>query len=250
VFEKLFLQGFLSMISNRSRLLAIFAASVLLTSDFALEVSAQQQPQPGRGALTLARLRHGGDWNLAPEALPDLCRFLRDDRHFDISLKPTDLFPRDPNLVHDPLLYLHGKGAIDFTEEDKNVLRRHLSPGGGTLFADASELRGEFDASFRRLVADLLPGHPMVPIPPTDDIYDKKDRGFKIDHASRTLKAGAEEGFPILEGVWIDGHWAVIYSRLDIGSALEKPGKIAGKGLTHQTALEIATNVVLDATTP
>jgi Domain of unknown function (DUF4159) len=242
-------KGFLAMISTRVRLLAAFAASVLLTCDFAPGVSAQQ-PQFCRGTFRLARLRHAGDWNLAPQALPNLSRSIRDKLKFNIVIDQKELFPRDPNLVYYPLLYLHGRTAVEFSEEDKTSLRRHLSPGGGTLFADASGGSAEFDASFRRLVADLLPGHPLGPIPQTDDLYNKKEGGFNLAHARRTAAAGGEAGFPGLEGVRIDGHWAVIYSRLDIGSALEKPVDIGGKGFTNQSALEIATNVVLDAFTP
>ena len=38
-----------------------------------------------------------------------------------------------------------------------------------------------------------------------------------------TKAAGGREGYPDLEGVKVNGHWAVIYSKLDIGCALERP---------------------------
>jgi hypothetical protein len=98
-------------------------------------------------------------------------------------------------------------------------------------------------------MAELLPDHPLVPIPRGDDLY-KRDGGYNLANARRTAAAGGKADFPDLEGVRIDGHWAVIYSKIDIGSALEKPGEIDAKGYTHQSALEIATNVVLEATLP
>ena len=35
-----------------------------------------------------------------------------------------DLFPRDPNLIYYPMLYIQGRGAFDFPREDMEALRR------------------------------------------------------------------------------------------------------------------------------
>ena len=76
-----------------------------------------------------------------------------------------DLFPRDPNLVHYPLDLYPRPGRAVVHKEDLDALRRHLDPGGGTLFADAACGSPAFDAAFRRFVAELLPNNPLIPIP-------------------------------------------------------------------------------------
>jgi Domain of unknown function (DUF4159) len=213
------------------------------------DVADFKQDRPRRGALRIAKLRHAGDWNIAPLAIPNLTTALRDKLKFDVVINHKELFPRDPSLVHYPLIYLHGRAAVDFSEEDRDALRRHLDPGGGTLFADAACGSPAFDAAFRKFVADLMPKSPLVPIPKHDDFYTRK-LGYDLSDAKRTPAAGGKADFPDLEGVQVDGRWAIIYSKLDLGCALQKQAGIECKGYTHETALRIATNIVLYATLP
>ncbi|WP_435009196.1 DUF4159 domain-containing protein [Tundrisphaera lichenicola] len=208
-----------------------------------------KEERPRRGALQIAKLRHAGDWNIAPLAIPNLTTTLRDKLKFDVVINHKELFPRDPSLVHFPLIYLHGRAAVSFSEEDREALRRHLTPGGGTLFADAACGSASFDASFRRFVAELMPGNPLVPIPKDDDFYSRKI-GYDLADARRTAAAGGQSDYPELEGVKVDGRWAIIYSKYDLGCALQKQAGIDCKGYTHESALRIATNIVLYATLP
>jgi hypothetical protein len=146
-------------------------------------------------------------------------------------------------------VYLHGRGKLSFTAEDLEALRRHLDPGGGMIFADAACGSPEFDAAFRQFAAQLLPKHPLVPIPATDDIYSAK-LGYDLSDVERTKEAGGTKGRPELEGIAIDGKWAIIYSKLDIGCALGTPQPIPCKGYVHESAIKIASNVVIYATLP
>ncbi|MGP0067778.1 MAG: DUF4159 domain-containing protein, partial [Isosphaeraceae bacterium] len=115
------------------------------------ETHSLKMDSPRRGALRIAKLKHAGDWNIAPQAIPNLMDALRKPPYgFDVVVTQKDLFPRDPNLIYYPLIYIHGRGAISFPKEDLEALRRHIEPGGGTLFADAACGSAAFDASFRR----------------------------------------------------------------------------------------------------
>jgi hypothetical protein len=213
------------------------------------DVADFKQDRPRPGALRIAKLRHAGDWNVAPLAVPNLTTHLRDKLKFDVVINHKELFARDPALVHYPLVYLHGRTDVEFTEEDRAALRKHLTPGGGTLFADSACGNSAFDAAFRRFVADLLPGNPLVPIPKFDDFYTVK-LGYDLSDCHLTPAAGGKVDYPQLEGVKINGRWAIIYSKYDLGCALQKQAGIDCKGYTHESALKIATNIVLYATLP
>jgi hypothetical protein len=205
---------------------------------------------PKRGALQIAKLRHAGDWNVAPQAIPNLMEALRrPPLGFDVVLTQRDLLPRDPNLVYFPLVYIHGRGAIAFDREDLDALRHHLNPGGGTLFADAACGSAAFDKAFRRFVAELLPNHPLVPIRPDDPIFGKQV-GFDLKDVVYTPAAGGARGIPQLEGVKINDHWVIIYSKFDIGCALERHSGIDCKGYVHSSAVKIAANIVIYSTLP
>ena len=53
-----------------------------------------------------------------------------------------------------------------------------------------------------------------------------------------------------MEGVKLNGHWVIIYSKIDIGCALERQQGLDCKGYTHESALRIASNVVIYSTLP
>ena len=131
-----------------------------------------------------------------------------------------------------------------------DALRRHLEPGGGTLFADAACGSPAFDAAFRQFVAELLPNHPLVPIPRDDELYTNKV-GYDLSRRRSTARPpAAARDFPQLEGVKLNGHWAIIYSKYDLGCALERHQGLDCKGYTYASALQIATNIVIYSTLP
>ncbi len=204
---------------------------------------------PKRGALYIAKLKHGGDWNIAPLAIPNLTTTLRDKLKLDVVISHKEMTADDPNLVNFPLVYIHGRGAVSFTDPQEAALRRHLSPGGGTLFADAACGSEAFDAAFRKFVAESFPDHPLEAIPPTDDFF-AHPAGFDLSASELNKAAGGRKGLPQLEGVRVDGHWAIIYSKYDLGCALERHAGIDCKGYTHDSAVRIAANIVIYATMP
>ncbi len=202
-----------------------------------------------RGALRIAKLQHAGQWNVAPLAVPNLMDALRKPPlSFDVVINHKELSPRDPSLIYYPLVYLHGRASFSFTKEDLDALRRHLEPGGGTLFGDAACGSPAFDAAFRRFVAELLPNNPFVPIPHEEELYSKV--GFDLADCQYTKAAGGGKDFPQLEGVKLNGHWAIIYSKYDIGCALERHSGLDCKGYTYESALKIAANIVIYSTLP
>jgi hypothetical protein len=209
-----------------------------------------QAAAPKRGALRIAKLKHAGDWNIAPQAIPNLMQALRrPPLNFDVSITQKDLFPRDPGLIYYPLIYIHGRASMSFAKEDLDALRRHLEPGGGTLFADAACGSAPFDAAFRRFVGELLPNNPLVPIPRDAELYTSKV-GFDLSGVQYTKSAGGNRDYPQLEGVQINDHWSIIYSKYDIGCALERQTGLDCKGYVHESAVKIAANIVIYATLP
>jgi hypothetical protein len=214
------------------------------------EVHNRRSEPPKRGALKIAKLMHAGDWNIARQAIPNLMENLRKPPYsLNVVLEQKDLLARDPDLVYYPLIYIHGRASLSFPEEDLDALRSHLDPGAGTLFADAACGSAAFDASFRRFVAQLLPKNRLVPIPRDDDLYTTKV-GADLSKVQYTKAAGGGVDFPQLEGVRINDHWAIIYSKYDIGCALERHTGIECKGYVYDSAVKIAGNIVIYSTLP
>jgi hypothetical protein len=202
---------------------------------------------PPRAGFNVARLKYDGVWNINPQAISHLMTAMRgvgNRGHYEAAI-----LPRDPSLDFFLLLYVHGNGTFALSPDDLAALRRHLTPGGGTLFADAACGSAKFDAAFRQLVVTLFPNEPLVPIPPNDELYSAKLYA-DLSKVQYTEGAGGGKGFPQLEGVKIDGRWAIIYSKYGIGCALEQDHQGGCKGYTHDDSLKIGANVVIYSILP
>ena len=187
-----------------------------------------------RGFLKVGQINYGSDWQPAPRAMRSLMDQAR-KAGLDVDLQPKPVSIVDPNLADFRFLYLHGRASFSFAKSDLAQLKWVLQ-NGGTLLSDACCGAKPFDDSFRKFVDDLFadeagPGKPKLElIPPGDLLYSAELNGKPIDKVRlrRESQAGQPAdveyklGAPRLEGVKVNGRWAIIYSRHDIGCALEK----------------------------
>jgi hypothetical protein len=160
----------------------------------------------------------------------------------------------DPNLFRYHMAFMHGRYDFHFTDAERKQLRDYLERGG-TLLADSICASKAFATAFRREVAAALPGHSLERIPATDPIFTNAFGGYDIRKVSLRDPATAEGNQPVaarvrqtepqLEGIQIDGRWAVIFSPYDISCALESHEAVGCRGYTQQDAARIGLNVLL-----
>jgi hypothetical protein len=212
------------------------------------------QPKAGaRFLVELAQVRHdGGDWQPAKNALRALALNARDRYLIDVSLaKQVVRMSNEQELWPHKFAYMHGKGQFTTEEAEVRNMRVHLDMGA-TLLADACCGAEPFDKAFREFAKKLYPDKNLEVIPADDLLYSEKLNGEAITRLRcRTAKAdGSPEATfkdvpPMLEGIKVDGRWAVIYSRYDIGCALEKNKSSACKGYDPESAMRLATAALL-----
>ncbi len=183
---------------------------------------------PKRDALRIAKLKHAGDWNIAPQAIPNLMDALRKPPFsFDVVLTQKDLFPRDPNLIYYPLIYIHGRGSISFPERRPGGPAATPRAGG----RDAVRRRGLRQRRVRRQLPAIRrragAQQPAGAHPAEGRAVHGEGRIRPLEIAVHQGRGGGK-GFPQLEGVKINGHWAIIYSKFDIGC---RPGAAHGDRL-------------------
>ena len=135
------------------------------------------------------------------------------------------------------------------TERRPRRLEGSSRPRRRHLFADAACGSAAFDAAFRRFVADLLPDHKLERIPRDDEFYTDRV-GFDLSQCRLTKAAGDILDYPRLEGVKINGHWAIIYSQNGIGCRLDRDHDGGCKGYMRKDGLKIWTNTVIYSTQP
>ncbi len=210
-----------------------------------------------RGYLKVAQLRHEGDWQPAPRAMRNLMQHVQDRTRLLVALKTEAVHPSQKAVLDFKFLYLHGRHAFSYGASSPALdnLRADLQTGG-LLFADACCGKKAFDSSFRELVKQLFPDQKLEPVPLDDVLYSEElnGKGRAITTVRRRPElpgGGAEPTYrempPALEGIRYNGRWVVIYSKYDIGCALEKHQSSDCLGHDHASALRLGTAVVLYA---
>ncbi len=220
----------------------------------ALAAGSKEDRSPPRGAFVPAQLKvAGADSEPAPAAMRNLMAYLRDTARLDVRLDKESLFASDTDLAKFKFLYLHGRKSFTLGDEELKELRGNLQVGG-LLLADAACGKKEFDASFRAAVARLFPDSKLEVIPANDPLFSAKIGGEELTSVRcrrEKPEGGAEAEMraypPYLEGIKIDGRWAVVYSKYDIGCALEGHKSTDCLGHDKESALKLGRAVVLYA---
>lgn len=213
---------------------------------------ADAQDQIQRGFVQIAKLRHTGEWNAAPNALRNLLTALNEAAGMVASTKQRDLTAVDQNLFKYPVLYMHGRSNFTLMAQERAQIREYLNRGN-VLFADACCGSPKFDAAFRTLITELYPDKKFERIPANHELFST-DIGFDIrkvkrrspesGNANSALDANLYEGEPFLEAIEVDGRYSIIYSKYDISCALERQASVACAGYTHEDAVRIAVNII------
>lgn len=230
------------------------AAFVDLTDLASLEATGS------RGTIQVAKLQHGGGCNDAPGALVNLLRAAaQGELKLQVSTTDFPLRADDPALRRFVLAFMHGRHDFRFTTQERDALRAYLE-NGGTLLADSICASKEFAEAFRREIAEVLPDAKLERIPITDALFTDAAGGFDIrqvtrrdpaeQQADQPLRARQRTVEPELEGIQIDGRWAVIFSPYDISCALEQHEALECRGYTREDAARIGLNVLMYVLTP
>jgi hypothetical protein len=206
-----------------------------------------------RNYLQVAQINYGGtDWQPAPKAMRNLMDHLSKQWKVDVILQTRPITLGDINLPNYKFLYMHGRREFTIPEEQQKLLREHLDTGG-VLLADACCGSEAFDKSFRAFVASMYSDRALEPIKLDDPLFSER-----IGKAIKTVQCRTQRGSPYvnmapqLEGVRLDpknprSPWIIVYSRYDLGCALDKHHSSDCLGHSHESALELAAQVVLYA---
>ncbi|REK26116.1 MAG: DUF4159 domain-containing protein [Planctomycetota bacterium] len=213
-------------------------------------VDLEEDDPLNRGRTTIARIRHTGGFDTAPNALQHL-KLALEEHGIDLSpLSPT-IPTTDPTLFDYAMVYMHGRKNFALTEEERDKLRAYLE-NGGFLFADACCGARQFDDSFRKLVEQIF-GRPLERIPVEHELFnnplanDIREVRRRIPQAdgNEALTLQESVGEPVLEGIQIDGRYAIIYSKYDLSCALQRQATVACAGYPTEDAAKIGVNIVL-----
>jgi hypothetical protein len=113
----------------------------------------------GRRPVLVAKLKHGppGDWDRHRSDLANLTTYVEKLWKRDLTWQVID--PKAAtveDLLQSPVLFMNGRFAPQFTDEQKKRLRDYVDRGG-FIFAEACCDGTEFEAGFRKLMSEVFP---------------------------------------------------------------------------------------------
>ncbi|MGL6194673.1 MAG: DUF4159 domain-containing protein, partial [Thermoguttaceae bacterium] len=208
-----------------------------------------------RGMISVGMIQHGGGASCAPRAIPRLMEAAALKYGSPVSTKVEKIRLSDSQLAKFPILFMHGRNAFTFSEEERKALKNYIERGG-FVFVNSICASSAFTKSFEEEINKIFPDSPMMPIPLDDPLYSDAYSGTKIEKvemklpqktAGRRIETVKRMAEPELKGIRIDGKLAIIFSPYDVSCALEKINSLECKGYTPDSALSIGINVLLYA---
>ena len=194
--------------------------------------------------LAIARLQYGGggDWYANPSSLPNLIAAVARRTALPIEKAEGRVSLGDARLWDYPFLHMTGHGNVRFTDEEVVRLREYITRGG---FLHADDNYG-LDESFRREIARVFPGRPLVDVPLSHPIYH-----VVYDLPRGVPKVHEHDGKPARGfGIFIGDRLAVYYTHsADLGNGWEDPGTYADPPALHEAALQMGVNLFVYAVT-
>ncbi len=209
-----------------------------------------------RGYFQVSQIRHAADWQPAPKAMRNLMERVHKDHGLEVMLKTRTIGLQDAITVRESkFLYMHGRDRFSVQPDHLAALRFNLE-NGGLLLADACCGSETFDKSFRQFAQELFPKEKLVRVPtePRDRLFSAALNGVALtaDNIQCRTKANTPPVAmePYLEGIQLEGRWVVLYSKYDLGCALERNTSSDCVGYDHASAMRIATAAVMYSVRP
>ncbi|MEE2780912.1 MAG: DUF4159 domain-containing protein [Planctomycetota bacterium] len=206
-----------------------------------------------RGHFAIAKIQHAGGCNVAPRAMVNLMEAVTHSLGMHTANETPLISLSDPALFDYQFVAVQGRHDFRLSAKEKRQLKLFVQRGG-TILADAICGSPRFAQAFRREMQAIF-NRPLEPVKADDPLFTSAYGGADIRKVSRrevSRDGGSDDweirtkiGPPQLEGIAIDGRWAVLFSPLDLSCALENHTSPDCAGYTSADAARIGINVIL-----
>jgi hypothetical protein len=212
----------------------------------------REEPEPST-TITVARLKHGGDYWSDPYAERRLSEILTRRTGLGLEERPALDFAGLPD-ADAQVLWLCGHEFVPPDQAEAEQLKTYLQEKDALLFASPSYGSAAFDEAFQAWAIDLFGADRWEMIPSNDPIMTGElAGGLGSTLAALTMRRGLDGlppmrlDWPILHGVRHEGRWILIYSPYDVCCGLIEHPCINCVGYEPNDAAALASNVMLYA---
>ena len=151
------------------------------------------------------------DWNMVPADCQSLLRASYKHLNMDYKVETTSLKGFSATPAEIPILYFSGGRSLNFTEQDREALRRYLLSGGMVWF-DSVVGSPYFYKSALTELRLLLPEAQLRRLPEDHPIFHMVDDTVKVHTKSKS------DVVPVLDGVYIGSRVAAVVSPYGLGA--------------------------------
>lgn len=205
----------------------------------------KDEPVP-RGAVVIGQLKHDGLWRPNQFDIYNLMDHLVSEAGVTAALMPQPVEMASDAIFNHPITFMTGQFKFSYDEKDTANIRKFLEKGG-FLFAEPSCGQKAFDIAFRKFIADVLPEKKLKRIPMDNEIYTIGHDIRKVSFRPPVVKKHPDLDEPVLEGIMIDGRYAVVYTPFNFSIGLNGHHCPFCWGYSKEDSMKVAANIVLYA---
>jgi hypothetical protein len=208
----------------------------------------------GQRVVLIPKLAHDGGADDAPNAWQNIMRRARYDLKQRFRVKREMVQPQLDQLARHPMVFMHGRQAFRWSDEERQALTNWLE-NGGFLFADSICAAEPFIRSFRDEMQRMFPDQPLQPIPANDRIWSDRNGGYRLDAVTmhEPDRSGVPRRYqtaPRMEGIRLGDRWVVVFSPHDLSCAMENASANQCTGYDKDDAARLGVNIILYALQP
>lgn len=206
--------------------------------------------------IEVAKVMHSGGADDAAVALQNLMQTARRETSIPFSIKKTLVDVTDEKVYQFPILFMHGRFDFQFSDEERQRIRKMVKEDGFFLFADAVCASQPFANAFRREMEIIFPDEKLEPLDKDHEIFsdefgsDIRDVVLRTPLAPSDRAAGSDKKYvetrtlPRLEAIKIGQTVSVVFSPYDLSCALENAKSVECQGYATDDAARIGINVL------
>ena len=201
-----------------------------------------------KNQFTFAQVKHTGDWD-PHKGFSNFLESLKEKTkgRYNIGRKTVSL--RDRDLFSYPFLYLTGHHAFSLSQSEFKNLKTYLEKGGFLLIDNCCG-RQIFDESVQQLMVSLSENSKLSLIEKTHPLYHCFYEIQGVHYTREVVGDDVKSLYqPVLQGLKVNNHYAVVYSRFGLGSGWQNVYIPHSRRIQHQDSINLGVNIVVYALT-
>jgi len=180
------------------------------------------------------------DWNMVPADCQSLLRASYKHLNMDYKVETTSLKGFTATPAEIPVLYFSGGRSLNFTDQDRETLRRYLLAGGMVWFDSVVGSPFFYKSALTELRL-LLPEAQIRRLPVDHPIFHMVDDSVRLHTKSKS------DMMPVFDGVYIGSRVAAVVSPYGLGAGWDNAApdliKMADY-YDHPSAVRLGLNLV------